>query len=78
MHIDTIDMVGFSVNVKLLSPGTFANYTAHRQAEGADLAHLKPPHIHPSNEVLTQLTGGIEEIEVVKTKTAEKAKEIAF
>ena len=26
-----------------------------RQAEGADLAHLKPPHINPSDKVLALL-----------------------
>jgi len=55
VHMDTIDMVGFNVNVKILPPGTFANYTAHKRAEGADLAHLKPPHIQPSEETLTLL-----------------------
>jgi len=55
VHIDAIDMVGFSIKLKILPPGTFTNYTAHRQAEGADLAHLKPPHIQPSEETLTLL-----------------------
>lgn len=52
---DTRDMVGFEVNVTLLSSGTFADYTTKRQAEGADLAHLKPPHVNPTDEVLTLL-----------------------
>jgi len=54
---DFVDAVGFSVQVNLLPPGTFANYIAQRQAEGADLAHLKPPHINPSQEVLSLLLG---------------------
>jgi hypothetical protein len=70
-------MIGFTVETNLLPRGSFANYTTRRKAEGADLAHLKPPHVNPSNEVLTELMGEIEEIEVVKTKTATKAKEIA-
>jgi len=54
---DFVDAVGFSVKVNLLPRGTFANYTAQRQAEGADLAHLKPPHINPSGKVLSLLLG---------------------
>jgi len=45
------------VKVTLLPKGTFANYTAQRQAEGADLAHLKPPHINPPEEMLAHLLG---------------------
>jgi len=54
---DALNMAGFSVKVNLLPKGTFASYTAQRQAEGADLAHLKPPHINPSKEVLSRLLG---------------------
>jgi len=43
------------VEANLLPQGAFANYTAHRRAEGADLAHLKPPHINPSEKVLSLL-----------------------
>ena len=52
-----MDMLGFSVKVNLLPRGTFANDTAQRQADGADLAHLKPPHVNPSDEVLSHLLG---------------------
>jgi hypothetical protein len=54
---DALDMVDFRVKVTLLSPGTFASYIAQRQAEGADLAHLKPPHINPSEKVISFLLG---------------------
>ena len=47
--------IDFRVEVTLLPKGTFANYTVQRQAEGADLAHLKPPHVNPSNKVLALL-----------------------
>jgi hypothetical protein len=57
VHDDAMDMLGFSVKVNLLPRGTFADYTAQRQAEGADLAHLKPPHVNPSDEVLSHLLG---------------------
>jgi hypothetical protein len=43
------------VLVTLLSEGSFANYIAHRRAEGADLAHIKPPHMNPSDKVLSLL-----------------------
>jgi len=52
---DFAESIDFRVEVTLLPPGTFANYTAQRQAEGADLAHLKPPHVNPSDEVLSLL-----------------------
>jgi hypothetical protein len=52
---DTRNMVGFDVNVTLLAPGTFSRYSAGRQAEGADLAHLKPPHVNPTERVLATL-----------------------
>ena len=54
---DALDMVDFRVKVTLLPPGAFASYTAQRQAEGADAAHLKPPHINPSDKVLSLLLG---------------------
>jgi hypothetical protein len=49
--------IDFKVKITPLPKGTFASYTARRQAEGADLAHLKPPHINPSEEVLSLLLG---------------------
>jgi hypothetical protein len=74
---DFASTIDFKVEVTVLPSGSFANFMAQRQAKGADLAHLKPPHVNASNEVLAELMGEIEEIEVVKTKTATKAKEIA-
>jgi hypothetical protein len=43
------------LKVTLLPEGTFPDYISRRQKEGADLAHVKPPHINPSDEVLLQL-----------------------
>ena len=43
------------VKVTLLPRGSFANYVSQRRAEGADLAHLKPPHLNPSDKVLSLL-----------------------
>ncbi len=69
---DWRDALGFQVEVTLLPRGAFGKYTAQRQVEGADLAHIKPPHINPPDEVLSLLLAETEEIIVVKkakTKT---------
>ncbi|GAJ01974.1 unnamed protein product, partial [marine sediment metagenome] len=55
VHEDLVDMINFRVETTLLPCGAFANYTSQRQAEGADLAHLKPSHINPSDKVLSLL-----------------------
>jgi hypothetical protein len=60
VHDDLADMINLKLDVTLLPPGTFASYIARRQAEGADLAHLKPPHINPSDKVLSLLLGSPE------------------
>ncbi|MBI4303378.1 MAG: GH3 auxin-responsive promoter family protein [Chloroflexi bacterium] len=54
---DYATMINFQVKVTLLARGAFANYRAQRQTEGADIAHLKPPHINPSEKVLSLLQG---------------------
>lgn len=54
---DLTEMFDFNVEVTLLPTGAFARYTAQKQAEGADLAHIKPPHLDPSDEVLALLLG---------------------
>jgi hypothetical protein len=43
------------VEVTLLPQGAFINYIAQRQAEGADLGHLKPSHINPTDKTLAAL-----------------------
>jgi len=63
-HDDLEDMIDFRVETKLLPRGAFAKYTSQRQAEGADLAHLKPPHLNPSDEVLALLLGRSVEVRV--------------
>jgi hypothetical protein len=57
-------MIDFRVETRFLPSGTFDRYTAQKQAEGADLAHLKPPHIQPSEETLTILITKPERVEV--------------
>lgn len=51
------------VRVTLLPRGSFQRYMDQQRAAGADLAHLKPPHINPSERALSDLmeparTGG--------------------
>jgi len=65
VHHDLMDMVGFSLDIRLLPKGTFRKYMTQRQAEGADLAHLKPPHINPREKVLSSLLSDVEEITVI-------------
>jgi hypothetical protein len=67
---DLADMADFSIKVDLLPAGTFASYIARRQAEGADIAHLKPPHVNPPEKVLSILTAGTEETIIVTKKGA--------
>jgi hypothetical protein len=43
------------LEVSLLSTGSFQRYYSDRQAADAELAHLKPPHINPSDEALERL-----------------------
>lgn len=69
------NMMDFKVSVSYLPKGAFDNYTAQRQAQGADLAHLKPPHINPSAGILSLLMSEKEETIVVqKTKKNAKTK----
>jgi len=70
------DQFDFQVKVTFLPSGAFAKYTAKRQAEGADLAHIKPPHINPSDDVLSVLLQDTEEVIVVtKAKTVAAAED---
>jgi hypothetical protein len=43
------------IKVTILPAGVFADYKIRRQAEGSSLAHLRPPHINPSDKILSQL-----------------------
>jgi hypothetical protein len=42
--------------VTKLPPGSFNAYMKEKTAAGADLAHLKPPHMKPSDEIMKNLT----------------------
>ena len=53
---DAISFLGLKpIEVTLLPRGAFASHIGQRQAEGAGLEHLKPPHINPSDEALSLL-----------------------
>jgi hypothetical protein len=43
------------LQVTLLQPGTFRHYYLERQAEGADLGHLKPAHTNAPDGVIQKL-----------------------
>ncbi len=62
-------LIGFKpIEVTLLPTGTFTKYKNQRQAEGAELAHLKPPHINPPDKALSLLTaktGAVPKVEVM-------------
>ncbi|MBE9477719.1 MAG: GH3 auxin-responsive promoter family protein, partial [Chloroflexi bacterium] len=46
------------LEVTLLPENTFRSYMLRQQAAGADLAHLKPPHINLSDGILDSLVNG--------------------
>lgn len=55
---DLDSMLGMQpLRVKLVIPGSFQHYYETRQMQGADLAHLKPPHMNASDKVIQELTG---------------------
>jgi len=71
-HDDLADMINFRVAVTLLPQGAFASYMSRRQAEGADLAHLKPPHINPSERVLSLLLARPKAVPRIKVRAEDK------
>jgi hypothetical protein len=52
------------IETTLLPQGAFASYIARRQAEGADLGHLKPPHVNPTDRALSALMTAEEAVKV--------------
>jgi len=71
---DAVELLGLKpINVTFLAQGAFASYILQQQAEGADLGHLKPPHVNPSEKVLSQLRGPEVEVEAVRVREAKEA-----
>ncbi len=59
-YADLEEMLGLRpLKVTFLPSGAFKTFTSWRQAEGADLAHLKVPHINPSEKVLHSLLNSV-------------------
>ncbi len=55
-YADMQKMLGLDpLRVTYLSPGTFRRYMLARQAEGVDLAQLKPTHMNASDSILDKL-----------------------
>jgi hypothetical protein len=55
-YADLESMIGLRpVEVILLPHGAFQEYMARQRAAGADLAHLKPPHLNPSDGIVDAL-----------------------
>jgi hypothetical protein len=48
------------IKVTILPHGVFSDYKLRRQLEGTSLVHLRPPHVNPSDNILTQLGISIE------------------
>jgi len=46
------------VKLTLLPRGAFQEYISKQRAAGAELAHLKPPHINPSDNIIETLLSG--------------------
>jgi hypothetical protein len=75
-HLDAIKTTKMEISVTVLPNGTFARYMAHRQAEGADLAHIKPPHVNPPPKdlaLLLRYSGKTTETKVGETHKVETA-----
>ena len=50
------------LEVTLLPQNAFRSYMLRQQAAGADLAHLKPPHVNPSDSIIECLVKGVEKV----------------
>jgi len=61
------------IRVTLLPQGAFSSYISQRQAEGADIGSVKPPHINPSDKVLSLLGAPRVVVEAVPAAEAERA-----
>ena len=60
------------LRVSYLPMGAFRRYIIRRQNEGADLGHIKPPHINPSDAVLAALSEPAVEVERVAVEAGQR------
>jgi hypothetical protein len=65
------------IDVTLLPVGAFDNYIAERRAEGADLAHLKPRHINPSDAELSVLKARVKTMPEVEVAAEAEVEAVA-
>jgi len=61
------------IELTLLPQGVFASYVARRRAEGAASENLNPPHVNPSDEVLSSLRVPGVEVEAAPVTRTERA-----
>ncbi|KAA3645692.1 MAG: GH3 auxin-responsive promoter [Chloroflexi bacterium] len=55
-YADYADMIGKdAIKVTMLHPGAFMGYMQEMNERGADLAHIKPPHMNASDEIIAML-----------------------
>jgi phenylacetate-coenzyme A ligase PaaK-like adenylate-forming protein len=55
-YADYEKMIGVKpLKVTVLSQGSFQSYMAEKQAAGADLAHLKPPHMNATDDIINSM-----------------------
>jgi hypothetical protein len=60
------------LKVTLLAKGAFHSYKMKQKLAGAELEHLNPPHINPSDEILEFLLNATAQREVMKSVTPEQ------
>ncbi|MBA7600936.1 hypothetical protein ES703_07999 [subsurface metagenome] len=65
------------LEVTILPENAFQGYKERQQAAGADLAHLKPPHINPSDGIIDCLVNGGAKVPVA-SQTEEKQPESVY
>ena len=55
-YADYAQMIGKdAIKVTILQPGSFMGYMREMNSRGQDLAHIKPPHMNASDEILNTL-----------------------
>jgi len=62
------------LEVTMLHEDAFKAYKLKQRADGADLAHLKPPHLNPSEETIKFLVSVKRKVTVKTGKEVEKEK----
>jgi hypothetical protein len=70
-YYSTLEDAGDVVlEVTQLPSGAFRSYAAKQRATGADLAHLKPPHVNPSDEIISLLVNPLSKSLIQKDSSA--------